>query len=315
MSEVAARPPKVIKDELGDLNKLIVENARLIEQFPEDLSLIIGMKSLQHRRNQLFTELEESEKLRTQRTFDAVLTGESVSGSEISLSFLGDFCSSLQDTITSIVQKDYRGETSSGSISNEVKNLALLNVAATAPGSFRIIISSNPAIDTPASFIALEKFNSLIECGADIQKIKDIRGIVGTRVINKYKRFIHVLKSNKANITLYDQFKADTFTPRTVTKELASTILRVIEDVEEMPEQLESYSGRIRGIDTHDKSFHFELPEGRHIRGKYSDHLDSAVKRQVLDEEVIATFKHTIKYAEATDREYDEWELIELKQS
>lgn len=313
MPDIEFRAISTIKEEIADLSKLIIETKELVEQFPDDVTLKLGLKSLENRQDQIFKELDLAKKNHLQETFDVVFEAETISRSEIPFNLLGNFLNSFQELVTAIVQKDEKGEISRGPISNEIKNLSQLNVLATTSGSFRIIATSSPTITEPAGIKALAKFNSILECEAELSRIKGIRNEVGTRVMNKYKKFIEVIKNNKANVTFYDKFGERLYSTHKISKELANDIYRVINEVEEMPETIESFTGKLRGIDTHDLTFHFEIDTGKHIRGHYSDKIEKNVKNPNFDEVIVAKFRHNVKYNEANDREIDEWELLELE--
>ena len=192
MSDV--RPLKIIKKDLADLDKLIIENKELLATFQNDISLKIGLRDLYYRQKQIFSEIKEAKKLKTQETFDIVLEEKDSPDSEISFSFLGGFLNTTQDLITAIINREQKGEVSKGPISNEIKDMAKLNVVATSVGSFRIIITGSPGITGPIAVPALSKFNSLLECKDDREKIKEMRAVVGARVMKKYKDFIYIMK-------------------------------------------------------------------------------------------------------------------------
>jgi len=311
MAEV--RPLKIIKKDLSELDKLIKENKELLLEFPEDITLKIGLRDLLYRQKQIFSEIKEAKKLKTQETFDMVLEEGDTPDSEISFSFLGGFLNVTQDLVTAIINREQKGEISTGPISNEIKNLAQLNVVATTAGSFRVIITGNPGIIEPAAIPALTRFNTLLDCGDDKEKIKEMRAIVGARVMKKYKDFIYTMKVHKANATFYDEFGRDFFSSHKITNELVNNIYSVLESVEEMPEMIEEYTGKLRGADVYDKSFHFEITDGPHFRGKYSDEIEPFMRKPDLDKEIVVKVKHNITYVPSEDREVDKWELIGLK--
>jgi hypothetical protein len=312
MSEV--RHLKVIKKDLSEVDKLIIENKELLATFPDDISLKIGLRDLLYRQKQIFSEIKEAKKMKMQETFDMVLEEGDTPDSEISFSFLGDFLSATQDLVTAIINREQKGEISKGPISNDIKSLAQLNVVATSVGSFRIIITGNPGITEPTAVPALSRFNSLLECGDQRERIKEIRAVVGARVMKKYKDFIHIMKIHKANVTFYDEFGGSFFSTHKLTNELANNIYSILETVEEMPEIIEEYTGKLRGTDVCDKSFHFETVDGIHFRGKFIDEIDSRMKKPDLDKEVTIKVKHNITYVPNEDREVDKWDLIEIKQ-
>lgn len=314
---VKPREPVVIKEELEDLDSLINENIRLLDNYPDDFALKIGLDNLKCRQEQLFNELEMSYQSNMIDTYDIVLTGDAVRGTAVSLSYLGGSLRTLQDLITAIVQKENQGDASRGPISNEIKKMAQLNVIATASGSFRVIVSGNtPTLIDAPSKRALMKFNDLIECGNNKEKIKNIKQIVGTRVMSKYKEFLGVLKSHSSNVTLYDKFGREYFDTTTITKENAESIFRVIDEMEKVPDKEETYNGTLKMVDLLKRKITFVLEDGeKQINGHYNEKISDSTVKKYLDQLTTARFVVSTQYNEVTDEEHQEWELIEFVQS
>jgi len=311
MSDV--RPLKSLKKRLSELDKLIIENKELLSTFPDDISLKIGLRDLFYHQKQIFSEIEKAKKLKMQETFDMVLEEGNIPDSEISFSFLGDYLKATQDLVTAIINREQRGEISKGPISNEIKSLSQLNIVATSVGSFRVIITGNPGITESAAVRSLTRFNSLLDCEDNQERIKDIRTVVGARVMKKYKDFIHAIKIHNANVTFYDEFGRDIFTTKKLTNDLVSRIHSVLETVEEMPETTEEYNGKLIGSDIRDRTFHFETVDRAQFRGKFSDDIESIMKNPHYDIDAIIKVKHNITYSEIDDKEIDKWELIGLR--
>jgi len=308
------RQIKIIKEDIEDINELVKVNSELLEKFPDDFSLACNLDFLKSKLDDLLIELETANSNSMIKTFDILFEGEPLRGTSIPLAFFGDAISTYQKMIDSIVQKDIRKETSRGPISSEIRAMSQLNAEMTTAGSFRVIISANPAFDDPPSILALSKVNDLIECRDDLNKIKEMRKIVGARVIKNYKDFIHILSSNRANLTFYDKCGTKMFSTRKIPKELSNNIYRVIKEVEELPEQIESFQGKFNMIDVERRKFRFELIDHKQIHGLFHDDLEQKMRKSNFDDEVNATFKHIISYNEATDEETEEWELIKLQQ-
>lgn len=312
MTKLDHRKSNVILEELEELNSLIVKDREFVAQFPADISLQIGLESLEYRQSQLFLELESAKRSRGQETFDVVLTGEGVAGTEISSSLLGGFLSHYQNIITAIVHQGEKGEILRGPIPNGIRFAAQVNVIATAAGSFRLILSTNPEIlDSPVSD-ALTKFNQIVESGDDIRKIREIGDRLGPRVLNEYENFLKEIKYHGATVTFYEKMGRDGFCPLTISKEFAERTCQVLNNMQQRPEEIESYNGKIRAIDTIDKSFRFEVDEGDIVRGKYDETLEDELKQGTLNTPVIVKMKHSVSYYEATDKVVDEWRLTEI---
>lgn len=315
MTDSNYRPIKLIKEQISDVNELIKINKDLLNQYPEDFSLKINLESLEGQLNQLLSEFESSSESSMIGTYDMVFDGEILRGTSIPLAFFGEAISKYQVLVEAIVQKDVQKEeiASRGPISNEIKMMSQLNCEMTTASSFRIIISTNPAFDQAPAISALTRLNHLIECKDDIEKLKELKKVVGIRVIKRYKDFIQVLSLNKANITFYDKIGKKYFSTTKLPKELSNNIYQVIKKVEEIPAQIETHLGKFTMIDIGQKKFRFELSDSEQITGSYIDTLDSRMRKANFDDLINATFSHIIKYNDITDNEADEWELIKLE--
>ncbi len=312
--DIDARPLKLIRQDLTKVNDAIRFTLDFISQYPDDPSLKLGLHSLEYKQKLLFEELERSNNGYMRSAFDFVFDGDAVSNNSVSLACLGDTLSSFQEVVTSIVHKVFgKKETSKGPIPNEIKKMAQLNVLATTTGSFRVIITSDVALDEAPSMNALNKFNQLINCADNIEEIKEIRKIVGTRTVNKYKKFVYTLVKHDTDMRLYDKVGTDNFTTREITKELANRIYKAVDKVEEMPEQKESFKGKLKGVDVHTNYFRFSIDEETQITGKYDPRLEDKLMNPDFREEVTAVFMHSTKYNDALDEETEDWELIDIK--
>lgn len=312
--DINARPLKLVRKDLTKVNDAIRFTLDFIAQYPDDPSLKLGLHSLEYKQKLLFEELERSNNRYMRSAFDFVFDGDAVSNSSVSLACLGDTLSSFQDVITSIVHKALGGcETSKGPIPNEIKKMAQLNVLSTTIGSFRVIITSDVALDEAPSMDALNKFNQLINCADNIKEIKEIRKIVGIRTISKYQKFIYTLVKHDIDMKLYDKVGTDRFTTREITKELANRIYKAVDKVEELPEQKESFKGKLKGVDIHTNYFRFSIDEETQITGKYDSLLRDKLMNPDFREEVTAVFMHKTKYNDALDEETEDWELIGIE--
>jgi hypothetical protein len=101
------RPPSLIKEELSDLAELIRETSQLVSLRPEDFVLQQTLHSLKNREETILNELRETYKRLRMDSFDILIEGDVVSGSSISLSFIGKTLASLQGLVTSIAEVLY----------------------------------------------------------------------------------------------------------------------------------------------------------------------------------------------------------------
>ena len=308
---------KIIKQEIDEINDVIRLTIDFQEEYPDDNALSLSLRSLKSKQSLLFKELGKANLKTMRESFDIILDWGTVPNTMISLSFAGQILTSLQDVITSLVQKQVKKDINTRThISNDVKKMSQLNVLATGVGSFRIVvtpdITSFSSELNPPPIEALEQFNELLECFDDIDKIKQKRLLMGGRVVYKYKEFMHVLVQNNSSALFYDMLGKHRFPSIKITKKLANDIYNTLNKIEEMPEQTESLNGKLRGIDTITKNFRFELEDENYITGKYDTFIEDKVTNPDFEEEKIATFKHTISFNEVLDEEKDDWMLIDI---
>lgn len=312
-----SRSLKQIKQDIDEINDMMLLAKGFEEEYSDDPALSLSIRSLEYKQSLLFKELEVVNLKTMRESFDIRLDSSTIRKSMISLSFAGDILTSFQEVITSIVNKQMNGNASSQTrVSNKIKKESQLNILATGVGSFRIVVTPNitPISNefNPPTITALEKFNHLLECGDDINKIIDIRAQLGLRVVDKYKDFINVLVQNKSNILFYDLLGKKRFQSINITKSLAENIYNTLNRVEEIPEKIESFTGKLRGIDIVTKNFRFEIDHEKYITGKYDTNIEDKVTKPDFGEEQFATFKHYVRFNKALEKESDDWLLIDI---
>lgn len=314
MDDSDVRSIGVIKEELSDIDELIRENKKLIDQYPDDVGLLFNLDSLIYRQKRLLKELRITYEINRLEAFDLLLDGVNIGGSTIPMDTLGKFLTNFQDLITAVVQKSCNAENSRGRIPSKIREWSQLNVAATSAGSLRIIVSGNPAIGQPHSIQALESLNRLIDCKDDVNSLKEVSDDLGLRIMAKYKNLIHTLQSNGLEITFYDMFGSSSKHPRgKLTKEQVNRIYRVVRNAEERPLETIQLTGILSGIKFHTNRFWFITDDNREITGKYNDRLKSYFRRPNFEEKCLCTFKHKVSYNEVNDEETETWELESIE--
>jgi len=299
------RASYIIQEELADLIPLINENELLLSKYPDKFTLKLGLESLKEKKHELLIELQNSKKRNLMDTFDIVVTGEVVNKHNTSLSFFGDFVSSLQNIITLIAQ----------SLNNKTPtDSARLDLIATLVGSFKIILSSHQSqISDSIQIVSLRQLNNLILCREDKNEIKNFSGKLGKEVMKEYKKFLKIIYSNKAIIKFFDTTVPEGFESNTISSDLAEKIYDVIYKMEIIPEKIDIYTGTLTGVNV--RSYSFELVvEGTEtiLNGKFKKDLANKAK-ELLDHITTVKISTSTTLHEFTGEERKKHKLLEFR--
>ena len=308
------RQPSLIKEELSDLAELIRENTQLVSLYPEDFALQQALHSLKNREENILNELRETyERLQTD-SFDVLIEGNGVRGTSVSLSFIGKMFTTFQGLVTSIAKSVREGPDARGATSHPLLEGSRLNLVATSPGSFRVVVSSQiPAIGDSLVKESLKQFNELLSCADDKDLIKHKIGDLGPTVILKYKNFLDVISKNDVDVKFYDKMRPTSFQTWRLSSELSKRIYDVIVSEEKIPDETLTYRGVIKGISLISYQFEFLVEEAETpIKGIFDKNLYSQVKEQ-FDKVCVAQFIVTKEICEITDKITEKWVLLGFK--
>ncbi len=148
-----------------------------------------------------------------------------VRGTSVSLSFIGKMFTTFQVLVTSIAKSVREGPDARGATSHPLLEGSRLNLVATSPGSFRVVVSSQiPALAIGDSLVkeSLKQFNELLSCADDKDLIKHKIGDLGPTVILKYKNFLDVISKNDVDVKFYDKMRPTSFQTWRLSSELSS---------------------------------------------------------------------------------------------
>jgi hypothetical protein len=299
------RASYVIQEELADLIPLIKENELLLLKYPDKFTLKMGLENLKVKEQELLAELQNSKKRNLMDIFDIVITGKVVDKHDISLSFFGDFASNLQRIITLIAQ----------SINNKIPiDSTKLNLIATSIGSFKIVLSSHqPQISDSIQITSLFQLNNLILCGDDKNEIKSFSGKLGKEVMKEYKDFLKLIYSNKATIKFFDSNIPEGLRSNTISSDQAEKIYDVIYEMEKIPEQINTYTGTLTGVNIRSHSFELVVEDtGAIISGRFKKDLANKAK-ELLDHLTTVKISTSTTLHEITGEERKKHKLIEFK--
>lgn len=305
------RLPGKIEEELTSLNDLIRENTQLISLYPDDFALKQNLEILKNRQDVLLSELDEVYRRFKQDAFDISLKGDVVNGANISLYFIGKIMVNLQEIVTSIAQSIREGPTSRGTISKKIREYSRLNLVATGPGSFRIIVTSyQPTLVDSLAKSSLARFNDLIECKDNGDLIKREIKELGIRVVSKYGDFLDAIYKNNANVRFYEKIIPENFRPKEISSDLAKRIYDVIVEEESKTDEEVVYRGILKGLSLISYTFEFLIADSKKtIKGTFDQSIDFDVKDH-LDKVTNARFKLHQHYSKITEEIKKEWELL-----
>ncbi|AKB24059.1 hypothetical protein MSMTP_0590 [Methanosarcina sp. MTP4] len=305
------RRPSIIQEELSELNELIVNKEQLVEKYPDKFSLKIGLYSLKEREEYLLKELEKAYERLNIDTFDFVFDGEIVQKHRISLSFFGKFTSALQEVVTSISQSMIDKPTAKGAIPKEICAWSQLDLIATAPGSFRMILASHqPHLENSIQKKAFCCLNELTDCEDDKEAIKAISKEIGIRSMKKYQNLVEIIYKNNATIKMYDKIVPEGFHTKEITSPLAKRIYDAISDVAEMPDETVTYYGKLTGVNVRSFSFEFVIEDTNEIiTGSFGSSLAEEVKRH-LDSIATIEFNVSTVFEDIIEEEKKKWTIV-----
>ena len=306
------RDPRLIQEELSDLQALMREEDSAIAKYPEHTELLILHDASLERERYLFQEFEDSLKWFGIYPFDIVFSGEAVRKNGVQLAFLGRAVSSLQDILGLISQKTQSISSAMlkkrGQIIGESESLYLVG---TRPGSFGIILSGQqPAIGTSLAYLALDHFNQLLDCKDNEDLLKEQMNILGYKTIIRYKQFLEILYRNESNVKFYDKIIPEGFNTKEITSELAKDIHDVLGKVEIIPDEEILLRGTLKGISLISHWFEFLVEESEErIKGSFDQKLEPDVKAQ-FDRTLIAKFRVSKQWVEMKEKFNKKYELI-----
>ena len=131
---------KSIKQELEEVQSLILENLYLQEKYPEKkLELELGLKSLKDLENEMFEALKQEKVNQKLDVYEIHLDGSLVNSGVMPMEEYGEFLINSQKLITSLATKPLSVNRSP---SAELQEATELNVYAHCSGSLKIMLIS-----------------------------------------------------------------------------------------------------------------------------------------------------------------------------
>lgn len=308
------RSPKIITKELLRVQGLIRKNKEFIKIYPEDYGLKLNLYSFEAREKELISEFQESLIHYQLDGFDILIKGKNISGNSITMISLGETLVKMQNLVTAIVFEQYAGNNTNEPIPITIKSAANINVVATVPGSFGVILTSfspQQQIEDCRVGVALSIFNELLDSKDNKKMIKDQTIKLGIRVIKKYKELLKTIYTYDEDLVFYENVKPKDFTRREISCGEARKIYNILVKQEKESDETVQYSGMLKAIDLLSYKCRFQVDESITIGAKFNRKLTEKLK-EVLDVHSIAKFIVTKTWNESTDEVGQDFELVEL---
>ncbi len=308
------RSPKIISTELLRVQELIRKNKEFITIYPEDYGLKLNLYSFEAREKELIFEFQEALIHYQLDGFDIHIKGKNITGNTISMVSLGETLVKMQNLITAIVFEQYAGINNNEPIPITIKNAANINVVATVPGSFGIILTSfspQQQIEQCRVGVALNIFNELLDSKDNKEMIKTQTSKLGIRVIKKYKELLKTIYTYDEDLVFYENVRPKDFTRREISCDDAKKVYYVLDKQEKEPDETVEYSGMLKAIDLLSYRCKFQVDEHQNISAKFNRKLTNKLK-EVLDVHSIAKFTVTKSWNESTDQVGQDFELVEI---
>lgn len=200
---------KSIKQELMEVQQLILENQYLQDKYPEKkLELELGLNSLKKIESEIFEALKKEKLNQNREIYEIHLDGSLVNAGAMPMKEYGEFLINSQKLITSLADKPLSVNRSP---SNEIQLVTELDVYAHCSGSLRIMLISkqskldNDNYESPINN-AFKKLNEISNFEGDISQLSEKEGIGKKQVLN-YKNLMESLYSMNLDMKIKKPIK------------------------------------------------------------------------------------------------------------
>ena len=195
---------KSIRQELMEVQNLILENQYLQDKYPEKaIELELGLKSLKQLEEEMFEALKHEKLNQNLEVFEIHLEGVLVNNGAMPMKEYGEFLINSQDLITSLAEKPL---SLNSSPSANIKNDTELDVYAHSSGSLKILLISkqsklnNDTADTTltAAFKKLNKISNYEGNISDLSKSENL----GKKQVSYFKKMMKDLSGMKLDMEI-----------------------------------------------------------------------------------------------------------------
>ena len=308
-----ANNSKPIKQQLEDVQSLILENLYLQEKYPDNkLELELGLESLRELEKEMFEALKQEQVNKKRETWEWCFKGKIVQNGFIPMREYGELLINGQDLVNSL---------SCGPLNlnqplpyNENKLL----VAGSCSGSLRVLLlSEQTKLDDDESYspinVALEKLDKISNYDGDLNELNKIENI-GKKQMALCRNFVKSLSDMKLDFEVKKPLKNKQ--EKVLFKINAKQSLKMsksFEDNKKHKENIETVEGIIRAVDLDDFKFKIESHYGNKKQVIKSDFnkKDEEFLASKLNKEVCVELKNITE--ESVDkRDKSDYELLNV---
>lgn len=256
---------KSIKQELEEVQRLILENQFLQEKYPErKFGLELGLQSLKELESEMFEALKQEKLNQKLEVYEIHLIGSLVNAGAMPMEKYGEFLINSQKLITSLADKPL---SVNGIHSKELQKDTELEVYAHCSGSLKIMLISkqskldNDEFETPI-INAFIKLNEIVNYDGNISELGEKQNI-GKRQILDYKNLMESLSSMSLDMEIKKPMKDK---PDEVLCNIdvrkAYKMFRLIDEKPKPEEIINQVTGIVKAVDLEKHSFKIESNYG-----------------------------------------------------
>ena len=256
---------KSIKQELEEVQRLILENQFLQEKYPErKFGLELGLQSLKDLESEMFEALKQEKLNQKLEVYEIHLIGSLVNAGSMPMEEYGKFLINSQKLITSLADKPL---SVNGAHSKELQNETELEVYAHCSGSLKIMLISkqskldNDELDSSINK-AFIKLNELVNYEGNISELGEKEDI-GKRQILDYKNLMGSLSSMNLDMEIKKPMKDK---PDEVLCNIdvrkAYKMFRLIDEKPKSEEIINQVTGIVTAVDLEKYKFKIESKFG-----------------------------------------------------
>lgn len=264
MMDMTNNKPKSIKQELEEVQGLILENLYLQEKYPErKRGLELSLNSLKQLESEMFEALKHQKLNQKLEVYEIHLEGSLVNPGDMPMGEYGGFLVNSQKLITSLADKPLSVNKSP---SKEIQEATELNVYAHCSGSLKIMLISRQSKldDDVESHIsnAFKKLNEISNFDGDISELSEKENIGKKQILN-YKNLMETLSSMNLDMEIKkpikdkpDEVLCD------IDKRKAHRMFKLITEKREPKNENKQVTGIIKAVDLEKCKFKIESTFG-----------------------------------------------------
>lgn len=264
MVTMAKNNHKSIKQNLEEVQRLILENQYLQEKYPErKFGLELGLQSLKDLESEIYEALKQEQINKKLEVYEIHLEGSLVNIGAMPMEEYGEFLINSQKLFTSLADKPLSVNRSP---SNEIQKATELNVYAHCSGSLKImLISKQSKLDNKAETqldIAFKKLNEISNFKGNISELSEKENMGKKQILN-YKNLMESLSSMNLDMEIKkpikdkpDEILCD------INTQKAYRMFKLITEKQEPKKENKEVTGIIKAVDLDKCKFKIESKFG-----------------------------------------------------